>query len=338
MNYLNLMKQSVWHRLFCAMLATVACTACSPREALPPGTAGNATEKKLRIAVVPKATSFQFWQSVHAGARKAAAELDVELIWKGPLSEADRESQINLVQDLITQRVDGLALAPSDSQALVGVVREAKAAGIPIVIYDSGLEGSDFASFVATDNVNGGRLAARRLGQKLNGTGNVIVLRYMPGSQSTEDRERGFLETLAAEFPEIRVVSSSEYAGATAESALERAQLLLNQYGAELNGAYTPCQHVTSGMLRALEEAQVAGKVVFVGFDAAPDLVDALRAGKLHGLVLQDPVRMGELAVQTVVSIVRGKAVAPRISTGETLATPENLEEPEIRVLLSPEQ
>jgi len=290
------------------------------------------------IAVVPKATSHEFWKAVHAGAVKGAKGAGVDIIWKGPLTESDREAQINLVQDFVAQGVDGICLAPLDSQALVPVVREAQAASIPTLIFDSGLDAPrSTISFVATDNFHGGQLAGRELGRLLGGKGRVIVLRYALGSQSSERREEGCLDALANEFPDIEILSSSEYAGDTAEKALVKSQQLLHTFGDKVDGVFTPSQPVSTGMLRALEDQSLAGKVKFIGFDAGPELVAALRAGKMHGIVLQDPVRMAELAVTTMADHLRGKPVEAQIATGETLATPENLSQPEVKRLLEPE-
>lgn len=124
---------------------------------------------KFRLAVIPKGTTNEFWKSVHFGALQAAAEFgNVEILWKGPHLESDRESQISLVQDFITKKVDGIVLAPLDSQGLIGAVREAKSANIPTVIFDSGLDDHDvYISYVATDNRNGGKLAGQRLAEVL---------------------------------------------------------------------------------------------------------------------------------------------------------------------------
>ena len=293
---------------------------------------------KLLIAVVPKATSHEFWKSVHAGAVKGALEADVDIVWKGPITESDREAQINLVQDFVAQGVDGICLAPLDSQALIPVVQEARAVAIPTLIFDSGLDNAEeIISFVATDNYHGGQIAARHLGKLLDGKGRVIVLRYAVGSQSSEQREEGCLETLKKEFPEIEILSSNEYAGDSADKALVKSQQLLLSFGDRVDGVFTPAQHVSTGMLRALEEQGLAGKVKFVGLDAGPELVQALRTGKMHGIVLQDPVGMAQLAVMTMAAYLRGEKVEPRISTGETLATPENMNEPDIKKLLEPE-
>lgn len=297
------------------------------------------SNRPFAIAVIPKATTHEYWKSVHAGAAKAARELGVEIVWKGPISESDREGQINLVQDFITKGVDGICLAPLDSRALVATVREAQEDGIPTVILDSGLDDHrHIVSFVASDNVEGGVLGARRLAQLLGGKGNVILLRYAPGSQSTEERERGFLDTVRTEFPDIHILSSGEYAGASAELALDKAQQILSKHGEHVDGVFTPCQHVSAGMLRALEERDLAGKVKFVAFDPSPELVKALRDKKIQGIVLQDPVTMADQAVRTMVAHLKGKPVQPRIILGETVATPENMDDPKIKALLEPEQ
>jgi ribose transport system substrate-binding protein len=303
------------------------------------GSSAPATKRdKLLFAVIPKATSHEFWKSVHAGAVQGEREADVKIVWKGPITESDREAQINVVQDFIAQGVDGICLAPLDSQALVPVVREAAAANIPVVIFDSGLDdAASTVSFVATDNYHGGQIAGRHLGQLLHGKGRVIVLRSSVGSQSSQLREDGCLDTLQKEFPEIEILSAGEYGGDTADKALVKSQQLLLTFGDRVDGVFTPTQHVSTGMLKALEEQGLAGKVKFIGFDAGPELVAALKAGKMHGIVLQDPVRMAKLAVTTLATHIRGQKVQARIATGETLATRENMDQPEVKKLLEPE-
>jgi ribose transport system substrate-binding protein len=320
------------------MLGAILLTGCGSRSDDKANAAG-AQRDKLLLAVIPKATSHEFWKSVHAGAVQGANDAGVEIIWKGPLTENDREAQINVVQDFIAQGVDGICLAPLDSRALIPVVREAAAAHIPVVIFDSGLDDSrGTVSFVATDNYHGGQIAARHLGLLLGGRGRVIVLRQAVGSQSSQLREEGCLDTLNQEFPDIEILSSTEYAGDTADKALVKSQQLLLNFGDRLDGVFTPSQHVSNGMLKALEEQGLAGKVKFVGFDSGPELVAALRAGKMHGIVLQDPVGMGRLAVTTLADRIRGNAFESRVSTGETLATRDNMDDKDVKPLLGPER
>jgi ribose transport system substrate-binding protein len=309
----------------------------------PSGTGGAAAgggPKKLRIAVIPKGTTHEFWKSVHAGAASAAKELgDVEVLWKGSLLESDRETQIQVMQGFITSRVDGICLAPNDSQALVEYVNQAVQAKIPVVIFDSGIDDqTKIVSYVATDNYQGGALAARRMAEVLHGKGNVILLRYYQGSESTEKREAGFLETLKKEFPNIRILSSDQYSGTTPESSLEKATQILNQYKKEVNGIFAVCEPNATGTFGALEETQLDGKVAFIAFDPNPDLIRGLAAKKVSGIVLQDPFKIGYEAVMSLHKSMKGEKVPERIDTGETVATPENMNEPRIQQLLKPQQ
>ena len=297
-------------------------------------------DKKHQIAVIPKGTTHVFWKSVHAGAQKAARELgNVEIYWKGAYSEGDQVGQIQVVENCVVEQFKGIVLAPLDRTALVHVVREAKKQGIPTVIFDSALDDeSSIVSYVATDNYRSGQLAARELGKRLGGKGNAILLRYAPGSESTEQREKGFLDAITKEFPDVKMLSDNQYAGTTQESALDKSLALLSQFGDQVQGIFTVCEPITVGMLKALEQEGLAGKVVFIGFDPSPHLIQAMSQGKIQGIVLQDPVNMGYQGVKTMVAHLEGKPVAKRIPTGETVATPENMNTPEIKRLLSPEQ
>jgi len=320
--------------LFLILLAVVA-VSCSKAEA------PVANKKKMTIAVIPKGTTHEFWKSIHAGANKAANELssqgtDVEVIWKGPLREDDREQQIQVVEGFAAQGVNGMVLAPLDDHALVRPVSDAKRAGVPTVIIDSGLQSSDFVSFVATDNRKGGSLAADRMGQLLNGKGKVLVLRYAEGSASTTEREAGFIEQLKQKFPGVELISTDQYAGATRDTAKRASENLLNRFGDVVQGIFTPNESSTAGMLLALQDIGKAGKVSFVGFDASQTFIDAINANQLQGIVVQNPFNMGYLGVKTMVESLQGKPVQPKIDTGVMLVTKDNLSAPEVQTLLHP--
>jgi ribose transport system substrate-binding protein len=303
-------------------------------------TAGNSSGgKTYRIAVIPKGTTHEFWKSVHAGAANAAKELgNVEILWKGPVLEKDREGQIQVMQDFIVQRVDGICLAPLDSQALVEYVSEAVEKKIPVVIFDSGLDREDdIVSYVATDNRKGGELAAQRLAEVMGKRGNAVLLRYLKGSESTFQREEGFLSCLKRDFPEIKILESDEYAGATPQDSLDKAQQVLQKHRDTINGIFAVCEPNATGVLEALTELELAGKVKFVAFDPNVPLVNGLKDGKVDGIVLQDPVKMGYDAVMTMMKHLSGETVEKRISTGEYVATPENMNEERMQQLLKPE-
>jgi len=303
--------------------------------------------KKYQIAVIPKGTTHVFWKSIHAGALKAeqelkAAGLDVEVIWKGPLKEDDRESQIRVVEDFVTRGVNGIVLAPLDDAALRMPVKDAVSNGIPVVIIDSDLKSEDYVSFVATDNYLGGRKGGQRLAEILGGKGKVIMLRYQEGSASTMNREQGFLDTIKKDYPGIEVVSANQYGGATTESAYQASENLLAPLrtadgGLKIDGIFCPNESTAFAMLRALQDSGLAGKVKYVGFDSSDRLVQGLRNGQIHGLVLQDPINMGYLGVKTIVAHLRGEDVQKRIDTGSEVATPENMNDPKMKNLLEPD-
>lgn len=319
--------------LLLILLASIS-VGCS--NAVEPTTA----KKKLKIAVIPKGTTHEFWKSIHAGSNKAAQELtaqgnEIEVIWKGPLREDDREQQIQVVEGFAAQGVNGIVLAPLDNRALVRPVADAQRAGVPTVIIDSGLESEEIVSFVATDNRKGGSLAAERMGQLLNGKGKVLVLRYAEGSASTTEREEGFLETIK-KFPEIQLVSTDQYAGATRDTAKRASENLLNRFGNEVQGIFTPNESSTAGMLLALQDIGKAGKVSFVGFDTSQTFIDAINKNELHGIVVQNPFNMGYLGVKTMVDSLLGKPVNRKIDTGVMLVTKENMQSSEVQALLHP--
>lgn len=293
------------------------------------------------IAVIPKGTTHEFWKSINAGAVKAQRELTaqgtpVEIIWKGPLREDDRDQQIQVVENFLARRVSAIVLAPLDSRALVRPVHNAIQAKVPVVIMDSALNSDEYVSFVATDNYKGGQMAGEELARLMAGKGNVILLRYQVGSASTEAREAGFLETIK-KFPGLKVISSDQHAGATRELAYQTSQNLLNRFGHEVNGVFCPSEPTTIAMTKALRDFGLGGgKVKMLGFDAGSQEVVDLKKGDVQALVVQNPMRMGYLGVLTAVQHLQGKKVEHKIDTGVTLVTRENMDQPENRALLHP--
>ncbi len=294
---------------------------------------------KLRVALIPKGTTHDFWKSVHAGGVKASRELgNVELIFRGPEKEDDREQQVSLVQNFVSSRVNAIVLAPLDDKALLPAVQQATAAKIPVVIIDSGLAGEagkDFISFAATDNYKGGQLGGQRLAEVLGGKGRVLLLRYQEGSASTVERERGFVEAIG-KSPGIQLVDPKRYAGPTRATAQEAAENLLTA-NSDIQGIFCPNESSTFGMLLAMRSRGLAGRVRFVGFDASPGLLEALSKGELDGLVVQNPMKMGYLGVKTAVDYLQGRPIEKLQDTGVVIVTKETMSQPEYKELLSPD-
>jgi ribose transport system substrate-binding protein len=326
-----------------SVLLLAACAACGEDKTPAPAstTSAGTAPGAFTIAVIPKGTTHEFWQSIRAGAERAGRETGATIIWRGPLREDDRDSQVSEVEGFISRGVSGIVIAPLDEAALVQPINDAINKKIPVVIFDSGLKADTYVSFVATDNLQGGRLGGERLAQSLNGKGKVILLRYAEGHDSTGKREQGFLDAMKAS-PGIEVVSSNQYGGADVESAYKKAESLLSSYkkpdgSLGIDGIFTPNESSSFAMMRVLQDNGWAGKVKFVGFDASPNLVKGLRDGAIDGLVVQNPVNMGYLAVKTMVAHLKGQPVEKRIDTGVHVATKDNMTTPEIKALLEPD-
>lgn len=289
----------------------------------------------LRIAVIPKGTTHVFWKSIEAGAQAAGKELGVEIAWKGPLKENDRAQQIAIVERMINEGVAGIVLAPLDFDALARPVSLAAQKKIPVVIFDSALRGTpgkDFVSYVATNNSKGGTLGGEHLTTLISGKGRVVLLRYQVGSASTMEREEGFLSAIA-KAPGITVVVNNRFAGATSGEAKTAAMNMIDKLK-EADGIFCPNESSTFGMLLALRQTNLAGKVRFVGFDTSPPLVEGLAQGEIDALVAQNPVRMGHDAVVALVTHLRGGKVESVVDTGVRLITRENLNDPDVKLLL----
>ena len=300
----------------------------------PGGKAG--APKTLTIAVVPMGTTHEFWKSIHAGAETAAKELGVRVIWKGPLRETDRNEQLQIVETLTGSGIDALVLSPIDDKALVRPVVEAAGLGIPTVIFNTALSGGDMAATISTDNFRGGVLAAGLVGKLTGGRGRVILMRVTEGVEGTMKREEGFLRTVRADYPGLTIVSDNQYGGASTETAYQTMENLLARFSS-VDAVFTPNESTTFGALRALEDHGLAGKIVHVGFDSSAKLIEAMAKKEIQGLVLQDPFEMGYRSVRTAVARLRGEPFEKSVATAVVLATPDNMNEPAIRRLLSPD-
>ncbi len=341
-----LMTKALTKAVAATILFLGAAGAAVAGEAVAPG--GTAAKTRPVVAVIPKGTTHEFWKTVHAGAMKAGSEEGADIIWQGPAKEDDRKGQIEVVQNFTSRGLDAIVLAPLDETALARPVEAAVKRGIPVVIIDSDLKSKAFSSFVATDNFAAGTLAAQHMAEALAAkggpasgraaepVGNVLVMRYLEGSASNSNRENGFLEGLKKFAPKAVVVSSNQYAGVTAESALKTAQNLLNKYP-DIAGIFTPNGPTAFGMLRALQIAGRSKQVKLIGFDATEPLLAAMKTGEVAGLVVQDPFRMGYLGVKTALAAKRGEKVEARLDTGARFIWAAEVDLPDVQALVHPD-
>jgi ribose transport system substrate-binding protein len=302
------------------------------------GSGGKAQEegKKLTIAVIPMGTTHEFWKAIHAGALTASRELGVDIIWKGPLKEDDRNEQVQIVETMADTGVSALVLSPIDDRALLRPVVEAKRLGIPTIIFNSALQGENHVAYISTDNYKGGVLAADYIGSLLKGRGKLILIRVKEGVEGSTKREEGFLKTIRSKFPQINILSDNQYAGTGTETAYQTTENLLARFN-DVEAIFTPNESTTFGCMRALQDHGLAGKIIHVGFDTSKKLIEALEKREILGLILQDPFQMGYKSLDITVSYLKGKPFEKYIDTGVVLATPENMNEPEIKRLLTPD-
>jgi ribose transport system substrate-binding protein len=310
-------------------------------------------EPRFTIVVIPKGVTHEHWQSVHRGADRCAADcakegLSVRAIFDGPLRERDAVEQIRIVDRRVATGANGIVLAPQHSQTMTACVRRAAEAGVPVVMFDSDLAeaGRPYTiKYVATNNYNGGCKAAEHLIAELRKQGKpkpkLILFRYAVGSESTEQREQGFEDTVKRICPEAVWLSTDKYAGSTIDTAMREAGPMIQQFGQQVDGIFAPNESSASGTLNVLRSVGLNKKVMLMAFDASPPLLQAIRDGDVVGSILQDPYRMGHLATWCCVRHLLGEDVMVEPdgrrerskSTGEYVVTRENVDDDAIKGL-----
>jgi ribose transport system substrate-binding protein len=296
--------------------------------------AGCRQERRLVIAFVPMGPAQFYWKSVHAGAMAAARLHDVEILWREPRAESDVEAQKRIVDALLSSRVDAIALAPIDKEALVPLVERAHQQKIPVVIFDSPIGTDAFLAQVATDNYLAGQMAAEHVSQLLGARGQVAILANNPASASTSAREEGFEETLARRYPDIQVVDK-RYGMSDSETSWGVAEKMLASHP-QLQAIFASNEPGTQGALRAITK-RPQRQVKLVGFDFSPALLAGLREGQIEALILQNPYKMGYESIVAAVKKLRGEDVPKMNNLAPRLITRQELGDPEVQALLNPD-
>ena len=288
------------------------------------------------IAVIPKGTSHLFWVSVQAGALAAGQKFKVQVLWNGPAQETEYDRQIQIVDSMIARRVDGIAVAATERKALVQSIDRAAALGIPVTVFDSGVDTTNYLTFLATNNYEAGQMGARELARLLRNHGQIGIVMHAPGSASTMDRERGFEEAIQRDFPEIRIVAR-QYGLSDRSKAMTAAENILTAHP-DLDGMFASSEPSSVGTALALKSRGLAGKVRFVAFDASDSMIEDLKGGAIDAMVVQDPFKMGFEAVKTLVDKLNGAPPPPkRIDLPARVIRKSDLDQPEIQELLHPD-
>lgn len=293
-----------------------------------------AEERKLHVVFIPKSSDQVFWDLMREGVDRAVREDgNVKLTWRGPAHNDDTDSQIRILQAYTVPGVDAILITPTDRARLVEPVRKASAMGIQVIVVDSALDGNFHSNMVATDNVRGGKLAAKHLAELLGNQGRVMVLRTVAGSASTDERAEGFLAYLKENAPKIKVVQDLHGGGSVGKARHSALDMLKKNPG--VDGVFAVNESATDGMLRALRDQGLAGKLRFVGFDSTDFLIQGLEQQEINGLVIQNPQQMGYLGIKAALAAARGTPVKDKtIYTDTTLLTRENVRSADIKKLI----
>jgi len=297
------------------------------------GVTTTATEKIPDIAVIPKGLAHQFWLTVKAGAETAGQDLGARIIWQGPAKETEVARQINIVQDMVNRNVDGIVLAACDENALIQTVQQAIDRGVTVVTIDSGIKSDIPASFVATDNIAAARAGAETLAELIGGEGKVGLIPFVRGAATSELREQGFKEGIAA-FPDIVIAANLPCDSDVAKAMNVTTDMLTSH--PDLKGIFAANEAAAIGAAQAIRAAGKAGEVKLVAFDAAEEEISALKEGVIHALIVQDPFRMGYEGVRITLAALAGEPVESRIDTGVTIVTMENFHDDDVQRLLFP--
>ena len=285
--------------------------------------AGCQQSTKKKIAVIPKGTSHLFWVTVREGAEDAGKEFGVDILWNGPAQETDYGRQLEILDTMINRHVDGIVVAATEKKVLNQSLARAKREGIPVTVFDSGVDSDDYISFVATNNYEAGQMGARKLASLVGEKGKVGVVMNAPGSASTVERERGFTDAMAKEFPGIQIVAS-QFGMSDRAKAMSVTENMLTAHG-DLNGIFASAEPMSVGASQAVKSRSLAGKVHLVGFDSSEGLEADMKAGVIDALVVQDPHKIGYEAVKTIVDKLAGKTPSKRLDLGAKVITKTDL-------------
>ncbi len=298
------------------------------------GAAQDSNDSTYEIAVIPKGLSHQFWTTVKSGAEAAASEMGATVIWNGPEKETDIAKQISIVEDMISRKVDAIVMAACDADALVDLVAQAQGAGIAVVTIDSGVNSDLPSSFVATDNVAGAKAAAEELVRLIGGSGEVGLLPFVPGAATSDLREQGFKDGIAA-HPEVNLAVTL-YSYSDVAKGMSAVEDMLTSHP-NLKGIFAANEPGAIGAAEAIRGAGKSGQVKVVAFDASENELAALESGDIQALIVQNPFQMGYSGVKAAIDTIKGQPVEKRIDTGVTVVTKENLSSPEVQKLLHPQ-
>ncbi|MGE5582840.1 MAG: ABC transporter substrate-binding protein [Bacillota bacterium] len=293
------------------------------------GLALAADNSRIYIPVISKGFQHQFWQAVKLGAEKAAKEFDVDITFEGPESEAMVDKQIDMLQTALNKNPKAICLAALDSKACVPLLQKAKAANIPVIGFDSGVESDIPIATAATNNVAAAALAADKMAQLIGGSGEIAVIVHDQTSRTGIDRRDGFVNRIKSKYKKIKIVDI-QYGGGDHLKTTDLAKAIMQAHP-RLKGFFGANEGSAIGVINAVNEMNKAGKIVVIGYDSGKLQMDAIRSGLMAGAITQNPVGIGYEAVKAAVMAIKGQPVKKNIDTGFFWYDKTNIDNPEIK-------
>jgi ribose transport system substrate-binding protein len=321
-----------------AMLLGILAGCAAPTAPAQPAAATNApaaapaAAAKPYIPVISKGFQHQFWQAVKLGSEKAAKEFNVDITFEGPETEAMVDKQMEMLQTAIDKKPAAICFAAVDSKAAIPLLEKAKAAGIPVIGFDSGVDSDIPLSTAATDNIAAAATAADKMAELIGGSGEVAIIAHDQTSRTGIDRVKGFTDEITSKYPNIKIVAT-QYGGGDQLKSTDLAKAII-QGNPNLKGFFGANEGSIIGVLNGVKELQKEGKIVVIGYDSGKQQLDAIRSGTEAGAITQDPIGIGYKCVEAAVKAIKGETLPKTIDTGFHWYDKTNVDSDQIKPLL----
>ncbi len=295
-------------------------------------TANQSSSGKPYIPVISKGFQHQFWQAVKKGSEKAATDFNVEITFEGPESELQVDKQLEMLQTALDKKPAAICFAALDSKAAIPLLEKAKAAGIPVIGFDSGVDSDIPVATAATDNIGAAALAADKMAELIGGSGEVAVIAHDQTSRTGIDRVKGFTDQIKSKYPNITIVDT-QYGGGDQLKSTDLAKAIIQAHP-NLKGFFGANEGSIIGVLNGVKELGKEGQIVVIGYDSGKQQMDAIRSGVEAGAITQDPIGIGYKCVEAAVKAIKGEAVEKNIDTGFHWYDKNNIDAEDIKPLL----
>lgn len=325
-----------WATILLVTAGLIAVTACGDSKSSSSSdtastTTGAASEAKLYIPIISKGFQHQFWQAVKIGAEKAAAEYNVEISFEGPETEEQVDKQMNMLQTALNKKPAAIGFAALDSQAAIPLLQKAKDANIPVIAFDSGVDSDIPLTTASTDNKAAAALAADKMAELIGESGEIAVIAHDQTSRTGVDRRDGFVNEIKDKYPNITIVDI-QYGGDPLK-ATDLTKTIIQAHP-NLKGIFGTNEGAATGVVNAIGELKLEGKLTIIGFDSGKAQMDAIRSGKMAGAITQNPVGIGYETVKAAVEAIKGETLSKSIDTGFYWYDKTNIDDEKIKAVL----